>query len=161
MCNTQKGEYMELSIISSQDVNKLAELFMNTFNSEPWNDNWQLKTATQRIALQVSNPNSIGIKVIENEEIIGFVLGYVTGLPNGKGFFIEDLCVSNCYQNKGIGKMLMNNLENELNKKTIELIITTTAKGFTSHSFYLTNGFFDNPVTVGMYKVLRTAPNMA
>ena len=157
LCLTQLGleRVMDYSRIQKNDSESLSELFKLVFNSEPWNDNWTSESSKNRIDLQLANINSVGFKAVHNDKMLGFILGYLTGLPDGIGFFIEDLCVHPEDHNKGIGKGLMGELENFLTRKDIRLALTTTAKGFDSYHFYINNGFIDNKTTVGLFKILK------
>ncbi len=146
---------MEYSKIENNDLEDLSNLFRIVFNSEPWNDSWTEKSSINRINLQLLNINSVGFKATSENKILGFVLGYLTGLPDGTGFFIEDLCVHPKEHNNGIGKALISELEKYLTDNNIRLAITTTAKGFDSYQFYINNGFIDNKTTVGLFKIIK------
>ena len=39
---------LEYKIITLYDVNDLAKMYVETFNSEPWNDRWTIDTASKR-----------------------------------------------------------------------------------------------------------------
>ena len=145
---------MQCYEITKSDIRELADVFRIVFNAEPWNDNWTIQTAFNRISIQLSNKNCIGWKAIEKNKILGFVIGYITGLPNGKGFFVEDLCVLPDEQKRGIGKDLIETMEKSIMKIDIKTVITTTAKGLSAYEFYIKNGFIDNHTTVGLYKRL-------
>ena len=83
---------MRIEEIDLADVDSLAEVFMKAFNSKPWNDNWTKENARERITVQLENPNNIGFVAKEDGDVVGFLLGYLTILPEGKTLFIEDLC---------------------------------------------------------------------
>lgn len=137
--------------IKNADANQLAALFLNVFNSSPWNDDWIESNAFERINMQLQNPNSYGIFITDNNEYIAFVLGYISVLPNGFVYCIEDFCVKNEYQGKNIGSLLINKLKEELSLMDIKIIITTTIKSFKTVDFYKKNGFEENNETIWMH----------
>jgi aminoglycoside 6'-N-acetyltransferase I len=146
---------MNYTMIELEDIVEIADVFKTTFNSPPWNDSWSKESAVNRINLQISNINSLGFKATHNNIPIGFVLGNYTGFPEGTGFFIDDLCINPDYQNMGIGKALLEAVENDLKNRNINIIITTTAKGMKSFDFYINNGFNENSATVGLFKIIK------
>lgn len=40
---------MNFREITIQDIESLADMYVNTFNSTPWNDEWAIKTAFKRL----------------------------------------------------------------------------------------------------------------
>jgi len=42
---------LEYKNISLDDVNDLAEMYVETFNAEPWNDKWTIYTASKRLIM--------------------------------------------------------------------------------------------------------------
>jgi len=136
------------------DIHELAAIWVNVFNSPPWNDNWDIESSTERLNIQISNPYFIGFKIKENGITAGFIIARIIGLPNGKGIFIDDLCVSIESQKKGYGRALINEIENIAKEMNIKMIIATTAKQMPSYLFYQNIGFIDNQSTIGLYKMV-------
>lgn len=40
---------LEYKTITLDDVKDIAEMYVETFNSEPWNDRWTINTASKRL----------------------------------------------------------------------------------------------------------------
>lgn len=40
---------MKFKEMTLKDIELVAELYVKTFNSEPWNDSWTIETATKRL----------------------------------------------------------------------------------------------------------------
>lgn len=105
--------------------------------------------------IQKSLDNSLFIVCIRHQsKLIGF--GRVIG-DNAMYFYIQDVIVDPDYQNKGIGKMLMNELEEFLSKSAVSgaTIGLLAAKG--KEGFYESFGYQErtgNPLGLGMCKFI-------
>lgn len=105
--------------------------------------------------IQKSLDNSLFIVCIRHEsKLIGF--GRVIG-DNAMYFYIQDVIVDPDYQNKGVGKMLMNELEEFLSKSamsgaTIGLLAATGKEGFYESFGY--SARTGNPLGLGMCKFI-------
>ena len=49
---------MDYEEITIDHLDELASLYVETFNSEPWNDKWTISTATKRLHQMINTPAS-------------------------------------------------------------------------------------------------------
>lgn len=50
---------------------ELASLYVDTFNSEPWNDKWTINTATKRLCQMINTEDSFGLCAYQDGVICG------------------------------------------------------------------------------------------
>ncbi len=130
---------MEYREITPDDVPKLAKIYMDTFNAEPWFDKWTEKTAGKRLAQLLSHEGSDGLVSVENEAITGMILGEEEQYFDGVIFTIKEFCVKNNLRGKGIGKALLAEFENRLRAKGIRSVLLFTAPE--DKAFYQKRGY--------------------
>lgn len=94
--------------------------------------------------------------VVENEksEVIGFLSCFGQRLLHHVNWVyeIQELIITKSYQNKGIGKFLIQNLVEELKKQNVfSLEVTTNKKRKATHEFYKAVGFINSHEKFTMY----------
>ena len=69
-----------------EDLKDIVPIYIDAFNREPWNDKWTIETASKRLKDMINTPGYYGLKVYENERIIGAIIGhreqYYDGIVN-------------------------------------------------------------------------------
>ncbi len=110
---------MEYGIVLPDDVDALVAAMKKAYSKEPWNEIWTGEKAVRRIRGIMSNFESFGIKVMENDAVIGGVLGFCDPYADEDFFFVSELFVVPEWKRKGIGKALLFELERYLRDKGI------------------------------------------
>ena len=64
--------YEEITI---DHLDKLAELYVETFNSEPWNDEWTVYTAKKRLHQMINTEDLFGLCAYQEGDMCGAILG--------------------------------------------------------------------------------------
>jgi len=126
--------------IGKEDLMKYAELYVELFNAEPWNDKWTVETANKRLEDIYNTPNFVGMKFLENGVIKGAIFGNCQQWYEGKHYSLMEMFVSLELQGKGIGSSLMTALEKELKPLGVHTIILFTSRDETD-AFYKKQGF--------------------
>lgn len=135
-----------------------ANLFIEVFNSPPWNENWTLEYAIQRIETIFKTPGFRGIVCLEdsNSEIVGFCIGNDEAWENRKVFYLNELCIKPSYQQRGIGKKLINRLERELNHLEVnQIYLSTIRKKEGPKDFFSKLGYIVEEERITMLKKLK------
>ena len=127
---------MKYKKIELLDIPELAELYIETFNSEPWNDKWTKETAEKRLHQMINVEGFYGLCAYKDDKLCGMILGCEEQFYNGKTFNIREFCVSNKLRGNGLGTKIFNKFEEELRKKQIKEIYLVTVRGDMTEHFY-------------------------
>ena len=143
---------MDIRRVNKDHINDIANLLVNTFNLEPWNESWTHKMAKERISGLIFNPMAIAYAAIQDNELIACLIGYKTNYMLSKEFYIEEFFVSTYFQNKGYGTAILEFIESDLEREGVVSLTLLTEHGFPSEKFYEKNGFIQNKHLVFMKK---------
>lgn len=124
-----------------EDLKECAELFVKTFSKEPWNEPWNFESSKKRLNDVVLTPGFRGVVLRSDEKIEGVILGNLEQWYDGEHFCVKEFFMDSSSQGKGIGKRLLNALENILIEKEVVLIHFWTMKGSKAEVFYNKMGY--------------------
>jgi len=131
---------MDYEEITLQYLEELATLYVETFNAEPWNDEWTIDTAKKRLQQIINTEDSYGLCICQNNLMCGAILGNMEQYYNGIMFNIKEFWIKNGMRGNGIGTRLFQEFENRLKGKSVNEIILFTSKGdFTEHFYHKQN----------------------
>src|SRR4051812_719510 len=105
---------MEARQFRERDLQAVAKLYVNTFNSPPWNDGWTIEVAQERLSRYFRTPDSLGVVAIENSEVIAFALGVMERCINGEHFHLKEMCCDAKHRRHGIGTHILKALNDML-----------------------------------------------
>lgn len=132
---------MNIRSYGIHDFEQCIKLFIEVFNSEPWNDQWTHDKAERYLKDYLIAPGFKGVVAEHDGTIHGFLFGTVKHWWSGDEFYINELCVSTFKQRSGIGTSLFTYLNQTLREEAIENITLLTNRGVPAEAFYLKNGF--------------------
>lgn len=99
-----------------KDIAAVLPLYISYYNEQEdscWNEN----TARKRIHQVLSMEDSYGL-IVENENsVLGFLMGYFKQYDDIIGYTLDEIVIAYEYQNKGIGSMLLRELEQRVKEK--------------------------------------------
>lgn len=144
---------MELTFkdLKKEHIPELTQLYIDAFNSPPWNDGWTIENASKRLIQMINCEGFYGMVCYENNTIVGMILGNHEYYFNGMHFNIKEFCVDpNCSGN-GIGSKIINEFLKRLKDKGISEAILFTSRTDKTEGFYKNRGFesFDDMVIMG------------
>ena len=116
---------------------------MKVFNAEPWNDEWTLEFAYNRLNDIFMSPNFVGVFYEEGNELKGAVLGNCEYWYQGMHYNLKEMFVTPELQGSGIGGKLLKSLEERLEESHVSTIILFTSKGNKTSDFYEKNNFIE------------------
>jgi GNAT superfamily N-acetyltransferase len=90
------------------DYNDLALIYAKEFSKEPFNENWTLNKALKKIDLWSLYCDIFSI--FEDEFLIGFIVVNRNFWDFEECVYGEDIAIKEEYQNKGIGKVVFNQI---------------------------------------------------
>ena len=113
---------MEYRKANPEDIRGLAEAMSKAYSEEPWNENWTREKAERRVSAILGNYRALGFAAVENGKIIGGLLGYIDPYAEEDFFFVSELFVIPERKKQGIGKQLLNKLEETLKDEKIDVV---------------------------------------
>ena len=121
-------------------LDELAHLYVETFNSEPWNDQWTICTAAKRLHQMINAEDSYGLCVYQNGVICGAIIGCMEQFYDGIMFNVKEFWVAKDMRGCGLGTQIFSEFEKRLKEKRVNEIILFTSKGdFTEHFYHKQN----------------------
>lgn len=140
--------------ITEKYLEQCIELYIDVFNSEPWNETWTYQSASERLTDLINTPKFLGFLLFDNDNLIGFIAGNSKKTYSGLTFYLAELCINNQTQGKGYGSKLLHYLEDELKQRNIQSLYLLTATGGLAEAFYLKNQYIINDSRVVIKKNL-------
>lgn len=151
-------KYLEMSEesfyeeITESHLDELAQLYVDTFNAAPWNDEWTFETARKRLQQLLHSEDSFGLCVYQGGQLCGAVLGVLEQYFDGPMYNLHEYWVKNEMRGKGIGSKLFAETEKRLLERGVKNMILITAKGDAMEHFYHKQGMGTDPDMVFMSK---------
>jgi len=128
-------------IENEDDLRECAKALVDAYNNEPWNDQWTIEKAFEKLHCYYKSPKFFGFKAIVDSQVIGGCVGNVEPNFTGDYFFLKDMFVQYAFQNRGIGKMLFERLDDELSTNGIHTQILFTGSETPAYQLYKKYGY--------------------
>ncbi len=132
---------MHISEISEKDIPAISNLYISVFRAPPWNEEWNVEWAIDRLQGIYNSPGFYGFLYKENSNPIAALLGRSLTFKDWREFEIVELFVDSQHQGNGIGTELVKYLESFLKQKGYFKTTLLTAKETQVEEFYVKNGF--------------------
>lgn len=136
------GDDMDAKItdMTLPHIDEYADLFVEVFNSAPWNDSWTRQTALARIRSMMDCPSFTGKAIYRGDDLLGVIWGQKEPYYDGIHFLVQEFCVRACEQKKGYGTRLLTALRESLANIGVTNIYLVTARGG-AEEWYARRGF--------------------
>ena len=131
----------EIRSCSMDHVSRYGEIYAKAFSGEPWNDPWKPEDAVIHVKEILEMKQSYGLEYVEDNIVVGFLLGSSMLFHYGRTFEINDLAVDPAYQGKGIAKTLLDRCIEDMKERGIVGIHLITANEGFLPEFYERHGF--------------------
>ena len=105
---------LEYKKMEQKDIQSVIPLYIEYWNST--GDNWTPEIVYKRIWQVVGTPDSLCFVVTCNNKVIGFVMGRFETFYDLTAYNLVEILVAKDYQNKGLGTLIMNELERRVKK---------------------------------------------
>lgn len=113
---------MDFRVVDDADMNQLARAMSLAYSEEPWNEKWSEARAVRRIKAILGNYQAVGLAAVDDEQIVGGLLGYVDPYADEDFFFVSELFVVPQQKKRGIGRGLLTSLDKVLKEKGVSVV---------------------------------------
>jgi len=96
--------------MTQSDIKSVVPLYIGYYNNQEGSC-WNEETATKRIRQVINIDDSYALVMINEEEVIGFVMGFFKQYDDIVGYTLDEIVIAYEHQNKGLGTMLLHELE--------------------------------------------------
>jgi GNAT superfamily N-acetyltransferase len=118
-----------------------ARIYVDTFNSEPWMDAWEVPTARRRLADIFHTPGFFGMAILQDGQLRGAAFGHIEQWYQGSMYCLKEMFVEDRMRGKGLGGTLLRCMELELKPLGVHTAHLFTSKGDRTEGFYRNNGY--------------------
>ena len=105
---------------NKEDLKKIAELYKKAFSEAPYNENWNNRTALERINFYYKSKEIFIIKA--DSKIIGFIISAIEPWYNADRGVITEIVIDKNFRKHGFGEMLIKYVEDSYTKKGVKSI---------------------------------------
>ena len=140
--------------LEDDDLLPCAELFVESFKQPPWNETWDVEDAFDRLSDFLHCPKCVAFKVGYQNDIVGFLLGNEEVWCEDNYFYLKEVCVAHSFQRQGVGRALLQHLEDTLREKNISRLYLMTQSNSIPERFYTSLGYAVNHDFVVMRKII-------
>jgi len=93
---------MIIELFNETHREAVIDVFIDVFNSPPWNDKWTTESACEYLARIMHDKYFMGLCAVEGREVKGFLLGVYGYWYTGQTYHIKELCVLKDCQRNGL-----------------------------------------------------------
>ena len=127
--------------IEQKDLNPLSELYVSVFKSHPWNEEWKISWAKERLDIIMASPRFSGFTFESESQILGAVLGTENSFKGKRQMEIVELFVAPHLQSTGIGSKLLLSIEEHAKRNGCFYSVLLTSNEVPAFGFYRHNGY--------------------
>lgn len=134
---------MQIEVLGVKDISLVIPLYIEYYNNCEGSC-WTEETAKRRIqqVLNIEGSYSLLMKA-EGGEVCGFVMGYFKQYDDIVGYTLEEILISQKYQNKGMGSALLAELESRVKEAGAACVELQAVKDEMHERYYGKAGYRD------------------
>lgn len=126
---------MNYIIMTEKDLDIITSLYVKYYN-ENEGGSWTYEKAYKRIRQVFLTPDSLCLIQNNGNEYTGFLMGYIKEYDDLKSYMLEEIVVFKDFQNRGLGKIFIKELEKQLLDKDVSLIELMSVNDKNHDHFY-------------------------
>ena len=146
---------LKIEEIEGDRLEECARLYVEVFNGPPWSEEWSVSVATARLQEIAGTPGFLGLGLVDETDIVGFILGYRETFVDGTDFYVKEMCVRTSRQRQGLGTTLLEHLKSILMTSGVCKLYLLTARDTSAAAFYTKSGFYVSDKMIFMGQWLR------
>ena len=148
------GIIMRIEKLDEKHLKECSRIYIETFNNEPWNDNWNEITSFKRLKDIYDTPGFLGLVVFEKDQLKAAVLGNIEQWYEGCMYNLQEIFVKKEEKYSGIGSYLILELQKMIKEGGVNSISLFTSRSNLTEKFYIKNGFTAEEDMIMMHKNL-------
>ncbi|MCM1290279.1 MAG: GNAT family N-acetyltransferase [Corallococcus sp.] len=131
---------MNIREMSIEDIENVLPLYISYYN-EREKSCWTEQTARKRINQVLNIEESYSLILEENNFVLGFAMGYFKQYDDIVGYTLEEIIVLYEQQNKGLGSVLLQELEKRVKEKGAACVELQAVNDDHRERYYRKNGY--------------------
>lgn len=134
---------MQIEVMKPDDLDLVIPMYIDYYNN--FEDGcWTRETAKRRIRQVLTTEDSYCLIMKDsNAEVCGFVMGYFKQYDDIIGYTLEEILISHKHQNKGLGSILLAELESRVRAAGASCVELQAVKDEMHESYYGKAGYRD------------------
>lgn len=134
---------MQIEIMDTKDIDLVVPIYIDYYNNHE-DSCWTESTARRRIRQVLKTEDSYSlIMKAANGEVCGFVMGYFKQYDDIVGYTLEEILIAHKYQNKGLGSILLAELEARVKEAGASCVELQAVKDEMHERYYGKAGYRD------------------
>ena len=125
------------------DIAACADILCSVYNNELWQCRWSRETASAYLSDFFDMEKFVGYVGVEEGEIAGGIFAHEKIWWNNSEVFVEEMFIKPQLQRKGLGSLLLKQVEEYVREKGLAGITLSTNKYAPAPNFYRKIGFVD------------------
>ncbi|WP_296129266.1 GNAT family N-acetyltransferase [uncultured Anaerococcus sp.] len=121
--------------MTEKDLDIITSLYVKYYN-ENEGGSWTYEKAYKRIRQVLLTPDSLCLIQNDGKYHTGFLMGYIKEYDDLKSYMLEEIVVFKDFQNRGLGKVFIKELEKQLLDKDVGLIELMSVNDKNHDHFY-------------------------
>ena len=134
---------IQIENMNLSHLNQVIPLYIEHYNGHEGGC-WTEETAGRRIAQVLTMQGSYSLIMKDEEEnVCGFLMGYYKQYDDIVGYTLEEILIAHDHQNKGLGSMLLSELEKRVKEIGASCIELQAVKDEMHERYYGKAGYHD------------------
>ena len=134
---TNEGGFFK---IAKKDIQDCISIFTEAFSQPPWEQGWNDSLSAKRLDFLLSIPTCQAYCYKLNNELVAFWVGFMEEAMELE-LTMKEIVVKTKFQGMGIGKLVMDHIEEQARLLGAKKITLSTLKGSYIEEFYTSVGY--------------------
>lgn len=152
------GSFKQINMVVKYDSSRrkiCLDIFYDVYKNPPFNYKWlKIEDVCRYFNDIESTPNFYGFVFIVENQTVGVCLGTISDYFLNSKYSIDEIYIRREFQNKGLGKKMLSEIEEFLIQNNIAAVELKTSKNRSSFMFYKNSGYEISKEIVYMFKML-------
>lgn len=134
---------MQIEIMRLSDIDLVIPLYLEYYNDRE-GCCWTEATAKRRIQQVLNTEDSYSLILKSTDhKVLGFVMGYYKQYDDIIGYTLEEILISHKHQSKGLGRLLLAELETRVKEAGTSCVELQAVKDELHERYYGNAGYHD------------------